>query len=288
MDIEVFILNSFAKTANGGNPAGVVLNSNLSYTQMQNIAREVGFSETAFLNKTGEKSYEAKYFTPVAEVDLCGHATIAAFSLLKFKKMIQNGICFLNTKAGLININVNDNNIFMTQKTPEFYEIIPPDEIFECLNIKNEDLIKNLPIQVISTGLRDIIVPIKNLKTLLSMKPDFDKITELSRKYNTIGIHAFSLETMFNSTAHCRNFAPLYDIPEESATGTASGALASYLFKYKLINSENVKNIIFEQGYVMNKPSEIFASLDTQEDNILAVNVGGNALISVSKHIKVD
>lgn len=282
MDIEVFILNSFAKTVDGGNPAGVVLNYAFSDTQMLNIAKEVGFSETAFLNKLNEKSYEARYFTPAAEIDLCGHATIAAFSLLKTKGLIQNGECLLHTKAGIININinVNDNSIFMTQKTPEFSEIISPDEVLGCLNIKNDDLTTNLPIQVVSTGLRDIIIPMKNLKTLLSMKPDFDKITELSRKYNTIGIHAFSLETMFNSTAHCRNFAPLYDVPEESATGTANGALSCYLFKYKLITAESAKNIVFEQGYVMNKPSEILVSLDIQEDNVLKVNVGGSALIA--------
>lgn len=288
MDIEIFILNAFAKTVNGGNPAGVVLNSNLSDAQMQNIAKKVGFSETAFLNKTGEKSYEAKYFTPVAEVDLCGHATIASFSLLKSKNLIQNVKYSLNTKAGPININVSDNNIFMTQKLPEFSEILSNDEISDCLNIKNDDLITDLSLQVVSTGLRDIIVPIKNLETLLSMRPNLGKITELSHKYNTIGIHAFSLETMFSSTAHCRNFAPLYDVPEESATGTANGALASYLYKYKLINSGNAKNIVFEQGYIMDKPSEILANLDAENDNILAVNVGGSASISASKSIKID
>lgn len=286
MDIEVFILNSFAKTQRGGNPAGVVLNSTFSDVEMLNISKEVGFSETAFLNKTDEKSYDARYFTPCAEVDLCGHATIAAFSLLKSKNLIQNGKYFLNTKAGLMDINVNDDKIFMTQTNPEFSEILSPDEVSDCLNVKSDDLILHLPPQIVSTGLRDIIVPVKKLKTLLSMKPNFDKISELSKKYDVTGIHAFSLETMFNSTAHCRNFAPLYDIPEESATGTASGALASYLFKHKVINNENAKNIVFEQGYVMNKPSEIFVSLDIEDDNIIIVNVGGIALISESKYLK--
>lgn len=280
MNTKVFILNSFAKTENGGNPAGVVLNSEFSDIQMLNIAKEVGFSETAFLNKIGEKNFEIRFFTPCAEVDLCGHATIATFSLLKSKNLIQNGKYSLKTKAGLIIISVNDDSIFMTQKKPEFFEILSSDEVLDCLNIENNDLMPNLPIQIVSTGLRDIIVPVKNLEILLSMKPNFNKITELSRKYNTIGIHAFSLESKFNSTAHCRNFAPLYDVPEESATGTASGALASYLFKYKLINNKNAKNLVFEQGYVMNKPSEILASLDTQGENILTVNVGGIALIA--------
>lgn len=283
---EVFILNSFAKTENGGNPAGVVLNSNFSNAEMLNIAKEAGFSETAFLNKTDEANFEAKFFMPSAEVDLCGHATIAAFSLLKSKNLIQNGKYSLKTKACLISISVNDDGVFMTQKNPEFSEILSPDEVLDCLNIKSRDLMPNLPIQIVSTGLRDIIVPIKSLEILLSMKPNFNKIAEISRKYNTIGMHAFSLESMFNSTAHCRNFAPLYDVPEESATGTANGALASYLLKYKQINNENTKNIIFEQGYVMNKPSEILVSLDTQKDNILTVNVGGVALVFESKKIK--
>ncbi|MEK6264950.1 MAG: PhzF family phenazine biosynthesis protein, partial [Clostridium sp.] len=73
------------------------------------------------------------------------------------------------------------------------------------------------------------------------------------------------------------HFAPLYDIPEESATGTSNGALSCYLFKYGRVSEEKKNNLIFEQGYSMNRPSEIRASLTTKDDEIIEVKVGGNA-----------
>lgn len=280
MAIEVYILNSFAKIQTGGNPAGVVLNSILSETQMLAIAREVGFSETAFLDKIDKNSYSIRFFTPCAEVDLCGHATIAAFSLLKIKDLIQEGVYNLATKAGNIKITITNDNIFMTQKLPEFSDNVNKNEVLSCFNINDIDLIDKLPIQVVSTGLRDIFVPIKTLEILLNMKPNFEKIAELSKKHNTIGIHAFTLETMFGSTAHCRNFAPLYDIPEESATGTSSGALSCYLYKYGTITEKNSKKLNYEQGYSMKASSEIFANLSIENGKINSVNVGGMALLS--------
>ncbi|MDR1168705.1 MAG: PhzF family phenazine biosynthesis protein [Heliobacteriaceae bacterium] len=287
MNIEVFVVNSFAKNQDGGNPAGVVLGLDCSEQCMLDIAREAGFSETAFLNKIDEKHYEIRYFTPSAEVDLCGHATIAAFYLLKNKNMIIDGSYKLNTKAGEIDIKIQKDNVFMTQNLPEYSEIVSQNEILRALNLKKEDLIEDLPAQVVSTGLRDIIIPVKHLETLLNMKPNFDVISELSKKYNTIGVHAFTPETMFYAAAHCRNFAPLYEIPEESATGTASGALSCYLFKYGQINRQTAKKLIFEQGYSMNKPSEILASLDFDNEQITSVNVGGTALLAQSEIIRL-
>jgi PhzF family phenazine biosynthesis protein len=285
MNIEVFVVNSFAKAQNGGNPAGVILGLDFSEQCMLDIAREVGFSETAFLNKIDEKHYEIRYFTPSAEVDLCGHATIAAFYLLKNKDMIIDGKYKLNTKAGEIDIKIQKDNVFMTQNLPEYSEIVAQNEILRAFNLKEEDLIEDLPAQVVSTGLRDIIVPVKHLETLLNMKPNFDVISELSKKYNTIGAHAFTPETMLHATAHCRNFAPLYEIPEESATGTASGALSCYLFKYEQISRQTAKNLVFEQGYSMNKPSEILASLNFDNEQITSVNVGGTAFLAQSEII---
>jgi len=156
----------------------------------------------------------------------------------------------------------------MDQTVPEFYEVIDKKEIADSLKIPTEVISDGLPVQIVSTGLKDIIVPIRSLKELLSIEPDFDKIKEISRKYDGAGYHLFTTETKFNSTAHTRNFAPLYDIPEESATGTASGALACYMFKYGLINEKQAENIVFEQGYSMNRPSEIYASLDIINGNI--------------------
>lgn len=278
MDTNLYILNSFSKNEAGGNPAGVVLSLDFEEDEMKAIASKAGFSETAFLKKIDETTYKIRFFTPEDEVDLCGHATIAAFSLLKKQNMVKGGIYKLQTKARDIEIFIDD-IITMTQKLPEYSEIIEFDEIKDCfINLNKEDLIENMPARVVSTGLRDIILPVKSLNTLLNLKPNFEKMALLSSKYSTIGLHAFSLETKnaFN-TAHARNFAPLYGIPEESATGTANGALSCYLFKY-FNNGLDFSNLVFEQGDIMNAPSEIYANLEINEDEIKCVKVGGRAV----------
>ena len=122
MKIQVHTLNAFAKTENGGNPAGVVLNaSDLSDEQMLEVAKKVGFSETAFVQKSDNADFKVKFFTPSAEVDLCGHATIATFYLLGNKQVIQPGDYKQETKAGILNIEIlHDGSVLMDQNTPIF------------------------------------------------------------------------------------------------------------------------------------------------------------------------
>lgn len=139
-------------------------------------------------------------------------------------------------------------------------------------------MIEELPVQIVSTGLRDILIPIKNIDMVNAIKPNFEKVSEISSKYNTIGYHIFTLESLNDSNAYCRNFAPLYGIPEESATGTSNGALACYLLKYDKIKSDNANHIIIEQGYSMGKPSEIIVALRTEGEEVIEVKVGGKAL----------
>ena len=277
MQLEVYTLNAFAKTPNGGNPAGVVLDSDgLTENQMQRIASAVGYSETAYVQKSSEADFKVRFFTPIDEVDLCGHATIATFYLLASEGIVDTGKYTQETKAGFLGIEVKENNtIFMDQKPPEFSEIVPKKKIAETLNISEDLFAADLPIQIVSTGLRDILIPIKSLDDLHKIKPDFDAVARVSKKYDVVGYHMFTLETLNNSTAHCRNLAPLYDIPEEAATGTSSGGLACYLFKYKKIT--NISTLVFEQGYSMNKPSEILARLDVEDQRITRVRVGGVA-----------
>lgn len=279
MKIKAYTLNAFSKSNNGGNPAGVVLDADkLSDKQMLRIAQEIGFSETAFVKKSNKADFKLSFFTPTEEVDLCGHATIATFFLMKNLGLIQSGRYTQETKAGVLDIKVKEENtIFMNQNNPHFFEEIDKKEIADSLNISTKSLAADLPIQIVTTGLRDILVPIKNLSDLHSIKANFEKITEISKKYKVVGYHLFTLETKLNSTAHCRNFAPLYNIPEESATGTSNGALSCYLFKHKRINKKQINNLVYEQGYSMNKPSEIFVKLKADDKKIAEVRVGGIA-----------
>ena len=288
MKVQVFTLNAFAKTENGGNPAGVVLNSDgLSDAQMLSIAKKIGFSETAFVQKSDNADFRVKFFTPSAEVDLCGHATIATFYLLAKRQIIQQGEYTQETKAGVLKIEIlQDGSVLMDQNPPKFFDKIDKDLIAESLSISAEVIMDDLPIQIVSTGLKDIFIPIKSLNQLTQIKPDFEKVNEISKRFDVIGYHLFALETKFDSIAHCRNFAPLYDIYEEAATGTSSGALSCYLFKYAKINESRINDLIFEQGYSMDRPSEIKAKLEVNGEEITRVRVGGIA--SNIKQIEVD
>ena len=170
-----------------------------------------------------------------------------------------------------------DLSVMMDQNTPNFYEIISKKEIADSLNITTAEMLEDLPVQIVSTGLRDILVPIKNMCILNSINPDFKKVAKISSKYNTIGYHIFTLESLNGSNAHCSNLAPLYGIPEESATGSSNGALACYLFKYGKISNDHAAHIVVEQGYSMKKSSEIVIALTIQQKEILEVKVGGKA-----------
>ena len=280
MKVNVYMLNSFAKTKEGGNAAGVIMNADsLSEKEMRKIAAILGFSEIAFVLQSNVADFKVRFFTPNEEIDLCGHATIATFYTMASLELLKQGAYKQETKAGILRIEIKDDNfVMMNQPAPAFSEIIDKDEIADSLNIKTPQIPEDLPVQVVSTGLRDIMVPVKSIEILNAIKPEMEKIKKISRKYNAVGYHVFTLESLHGANANCRNFAPLYDIPEESATGTSNGALGCYLYHHKKINNEQALNIIFEQGYSMKKPSEIRVSLVVKENEILEVKVGGSAM----------
>ncbi|MBV7272059.1 PhzF family phenazine biosynthesis protein [Clostridium sp. PL3] len=280
MKVNVYKVNSFAKTKEGGNAAGVVLDADsLSEKDMRKVSGILGFSETAFVLQSNVADFKVRFFTPTQEVDLCGHATVAAFHTMASLGLLKPGLYKQETKAGILGIAIKeDYSVMMSQPIPVFSETIDKKEIATSLNLKASQLSEDLPSQVVSTGLRDIMIPVKNMKILNDIKPDMDKIKDISQKYNAVGYHVFTLESLHGAHAHCRNFAPLYDIPEEAATGTSNGALGCYLYHYGKISSGQASDIVFEQGYSMNKPSEILVSLTVRENEILEVKVGGNAM----------
>lgn len=279
MKVKVYTINAFGKSDDGGNPAGVVLNADhLSEQQMKLIAKKVGFSETSFVMNSSVADYKVRFFTPSDEVDLCGHATIATYSVLNKNNLIKVGTYLQETKAGILEVSIyEDGSIMMQQSNPKFFECVSKKEIAKTLNISVDAFHESLPPQVVSTGLRDLFIPIKTVEQLDQIRPDFDAVAELSKKNKVTGYHLFTMDSERDATAYCRNFAPLYDIDEEAATGTSSGALASYLYHHKIIPEDQIDVITFEQGYFMKRPSEINVRLQIKEGNITRVSVGGKA-----------
>ena len=118
--VEVYVISAFSKDSTGGNRAGVVLDSHdLIPAKMMAIAKDLGYSETAFLMESDVADFKVRYFTPTEEVPLCGHATIAAFSILNSLGKLGKDAYTIETKAGMLNVQIEkDGMIFMEQNAP--------------------------------------------------------------------------------------------------------------------------------------------------------------------------
>lgn len=269
--VDVYVAVAFSKDAKGGNKAGVVLGrSELTSVQKAAIAKEMGYSETAFVLDSDKADFKLQYFTPTEEVPLCGHATIAAFSSLKLLNMLDKPDCTIETEAGILNIHIKDDGlILMEQNRPAYLEVLDSDIFTGC--IERNFIDHRFPIQIVSTGLNDVMLPVDSVEHLEQLSPDFEMIANMSKEKEVVGVHAFTIIKESDVTAICRNFAPLYGIDEESATGTANCALACYLFKYYKQQSQYV----FEQGHNMGDISRIVVNLSYHENVIDSVFVGG-------------
>ncbi len=276
VNIEVNLVSSFTVNGRGGNPAGVVLNADqLSDSQKLKIAQTVGYSETAFVSRDDEADYEVSFFTTTGEVDFCGHATLATFSAMYQKGILTAGSYIQRTKAGMLPVIIESSGkVVMEQKLPQKKDCFSYQEISNVIGLESNILESTkLPIEVISTGLPDVIIPVPN-GYLDVIEPDDELIADFCKKHKVVGFHVFELcELESKLTASCRNFAPLFDISEESATGSSSGALACYLTEHLALGREYV----FEQGRAMGCTSIITASVESENSKIISVKVGGFA-----------
>ncbi len=281
MKVVASIVNAFTTVANGGNPAGVVLNSpNLKDKQMARVTKILKVSETAFVSMGESSDYKVRFFSPTIEVDLCGHATIATFFYMAHDGHIvgnKNKILTQETKVGILPISIEFNEkgilerVMMKQASPIFKDIhLDISSLARALNIKKDNINQNLPKQIVSTGLFTLPLCIKSFKFLKDIKPDFEKVKTLCMKLGVGSIHCFTFETIESTSVyHARNFAPIYGINEDPVTGTANGAVVSYLLKNNLINGNKV---ICEQGDIIGRKGRVF--VEVKDDYVM---VGGKA-----------
>lgn len=279
--MRYYIVDAFTDGPFGGNPAGVVLLGEESFPDeglMTRIAAELRFSETAFVRRLAPTEYHLRYFTPKAEVELCGHATIATFSLLHSLGMAE-GECRCHTLAGKLCIEVGE-KVMMQMAAPRIVKTISDTApIYKALGI--EDYTPSLPVQVAYAGLEDIMIQIPDVKTLNALHPDMEAVAVLTGKHKSISFHCFAVgENSY--TAHVRDFAPLYGIPEESATGTANAALTHYLSVHGVIPARG--DFSFMQGETMGRPSVVAARISADG----TIYVGGTAAIVAKGEINAD
>lgn len=280
--MKYFIVDAFTTQPFGGNPAGVVLLDDVFPSEkfMQQVAAEFRYSETAFVLRNSETEFTVRYFTPAAEVDLCGHATIATFGTLYKLGIIADGtMCINHTLAGDLQVRVGE-KVMMQMAEPQVIDTAVDVELLHrIMGVKSLHSII-LPVQVVSTGLPDIIMPVEGIDELNALSPDMDALAQLSDQLNVTGVHAFALSED-GYTAHVRNFGPLFGVPEESATGTANAALTHYLHHNGLMQAP--AECRFMQGEAMQRPSVVATTL--LEDGTIWVG-GDSAIVAIGELIE--
>ncbi|MFT3794293.1 PhzF family phenazine biosynthesis protein [Flavobacterium sp.] len=285
MEVKVTIVNAFTQNGTGGNPAAIVTDAGrFTSAQKQQIAKQVGLSETAFISDSDAADFKFEFFTPTRQIAHCGHATIAAFAHLKQQGKITGDRSSKETIDGNRQIIFIGEKPFMEQLAPKFTAPDPEDVrlIEKSLGLSKTDLAH--PISIVNTGNSFLIVPLKKAQTLQNLEPDFETIHQLSEQYNLIGYYAFATDTDYDATA--RMFAPLYGIEEESATGMAAGPLACYLYEFV----QPGHRYVIEQGRFMKAPSAslIEVELELNQGQIGSLMAGGNATFASEQWIRID
>lgn len=276
---QALLVDAFTDEPMAGNPAGVLPDaSDLSEDQMQAIAAELGASETTFVIPSEDADRRLRYFTPEREVDLCGHATIAAHAYLFERAVIDDGTHTLETDAGTFEIELTiDGTVWMEQANAEAWQVdVSHEEAAEALGVdvaSLRDVGADVPIGRASTGMPFLMVPINYFEHLSDASPDMAAIEELCERADCEGLYAFTFDTLDNeSTVHARAFVPLAGIPEDPVTGTAAGALGAYLRRHNAMDGE-FDEILVEQGHFLDRPGTVRVQSDGDE-----VRVGGRAV----------
>ena len=312
--MKFYIADAFTDELFGGNPAGVViLEENEDFPDdetMRKTAAELRYSETAFVKRltndggsSGEIlndiDFHIRYFTPTGEVELCGHATIAAFICLLDADLAKSGSDYrFNTAAGKLTAKLSDGFVVMDMAPARILFVIREkadiNELYDIMGIEYEPVlirescssrIMLTPLKV-SAGLPEIFMPVLSRSRLARVTPDFSRLVEYSKRHSIVGVHAFTIAPEESDImAYCRNFCPACGIDEESATGTANGALTYYLYSYGIAHED--REYTFIQGEAMGRPSKIYTRIGKAYDADQNSDGGKRTLIQVGGSAKI-
>ena len=281
-----FQADAFASEPLHGNPCAVVLDADpLTSDQMQAVAREQNLSETAFILHSDKADVRARYFTPAEEIPLAGHPTIASIHTLieanRIKLTGEQTRISLELKAGIVPVDVlsaegQPREIVMTQLKPKFLSTVPHDRAASVFGLSTEDLVTGRPVQVVSTGTPQLMVPVQALDCLRKIQVDIDALAKLRREFLFFSVHLFA---KINSGTFARHFAGPPDVFEDPFTGSATGGMGAYLWHYGLID---VPDFLASQGAWMQRPGQARVRVLGPRNDISAVQVGGEAVTVIA------
>ena len=309
---RTLIVDAFTAEPLGGNPAGLLPDATgLDPKQRQAVAGELGASETAFVTDSDVAERRLRYATPTGEIDLCGHATVAAHAHLFSAGVIEAGSHDVETNAGVLDVSVQEDGVvWMEMENPTVRGVDPErGRVASALGIDPGAVVtEELPFAVASAGVAYLVVPVDYLETLGAVEVDRDAVRSLTAAFDATGVSAFTLDTLGRgSTLHGRCFVPGAGVPEDPVTGTASGACGAYLDHFGAFRGTDPAaesgvgaadraestatevaaetgtpaEMTFEQGHYLDRPGRVRVQVES------GVRIGGRAVTSLEGQLVV-
>jgi trans-2,3-dihydro-3-hydroxyanthranilate isomerase len=297
--LKFYQADVFTSQPFGGNPVAVFPSAEgLTDDELQQVAREMNLSETVFVFPPTDPAAVARLriFTPTQEIPFAGHPVLGTFfilaqlGLITVKEPITRLMQECNLGLFPVELHAEEGHVvrvIMSQPKPEFLgPIDEPDAIFtvaKALGLPKHVIAEaKWPLEVVSTGLPVLIVPVRSLTAVRSIQPDASAITDVCGRFGANGIMAFTTVTVESfASVHARMFAPAIGILEDPATGSAGGALGAYLVQNGVVEVLPITEILIEQGYEMERPSRIMVQIESDDDIIQSVKVGGHCVMVV-------
>lgn len=285
MKREFIICDVFARKRFEGNQLAVFPDgAGLSDDEMQSLAREIHFSETTFIlsGQANESGWPVRIFTPAREIPFAGHPTLGTAYVIwdRFLGRKPEEVK-LDLKVGVVPVAVEEKGerLVMTQVPPTFGAAVERAAAAGVLGLAEADIDDRFPAQEVSTGLPFVIVPVRTLAAMQSIKVNLAEYYRLTDRLEAKAVLAFSPETIDpQCRLHVRVFCDYYDVPEDPATGSANGCLCAWLVKHRYLGKSEFA-IHTEQGVEMKRPSLLYLQGTEKHDGIL-VRVGGGVVVA--------
>ncbi len=300
IQVDVFTDRPF-----GGNPLAVFPDAEgLTSEEMQCLAREMNLSETTFVlpPQAPGADFRVRIFTPATELPFAGHPVVGTHWVMAHLGRVplrepvtqvrfELGVGVLPADLHVIHGQVQ--RVVMTQARPTFHAILEDvADLATGLGLPPEAITATgLPVQVVSTGLPQLMVPLRslgNVRCLDAARLDMAALNRVCQFLNTKDVLVFTRETELpGSTVHVRMFAPLHGVPEDPATGSANGALAAYLVHHQVVPLAGPTVYIeSEQGIELHRPSKLYLEVDVEGGEPVTVRVGGQVVLVVEGTVR--
>jgi PhzF family phenazine biosynthesis protein len=273
---EILRYTAFSADPAGGNPAGVVLDAaGLGEGEMQAIAAELGYSESAFLTERhGPRAYTIRYFSPKAEVSFCGHATVA--TAIALAERDGPGELEFGTAAGAVPVSVveQDGELRATLTSVEPYvedaDGADVAEALAALRWEEGDLDPALPPRIAYAGARHLVLAAATRARLADLDYDFPRLEALMHRLDLTTVQLVWREGP--AVFHARDPFPVGGVVEDPATGAAAAAFGAYLRDLELV--PRAAELTLHQGADMGRPGILTVALRADDPRVRVSGTG--------------